>query len=151
MRVRIATFVIGGAALVGLATGIVFRFPHSPRLETRQVGSLVLVVDAHAQAAGDIDQATAVRRALQTISTQAQANGAPVVRGYTLTYGYHAAGLTKAATASGDVFSTYSQPRDVWVLQFSAPAQGGWANVTAVAVIDAQDGKLIQFGENKTN
>src|SRR5579864_8522533 len=115
MKLRIAIVTLGGAIALGLAFGTLLK-PHS---STIRAGSLVLVVDTNAQAMEHVDQATAVRTALATMASQDSANGGNTVKGYVLTHGYYAAGLLKGTTSTGAVFTTFSRPRDVWVLELS--------------------------------
>jgi hypothetical protein len=150
MKARIAIIAVAAALFLGLIVGTMARLSQ-PSLDSLKVGSLDLVMATSASATNDIDEATAINTALRTIAEQARSNGAVIVSGYVLTSGYHATGLVKATTSSGAVYTTFSRPRDVWVLEFSAPAQAGWAYVSAIAVIDAQTGEVMQLSEHKHN
>jgi hypothetical protein len=118
---------------------------------TRQVGTLVLVLQGHPEAAGDIDQIAAVSIAIATMTGQDASNGATPVTGYRVTSAYHAIGLVRATTKDGRHVASWGDPKDVWVLEFVAPPQQGWAHVSAFAIIDARSGKVESFSESKTN
>ena len=137
--------------MIGLLIGALLKLHPSPPNITKQVGTFVLVMQGHPEAAQDIDQDTAVAAALRSISTQGAANGAPAVQGYRLTSAYHAVGLMRARTMDGRSESDFDRPQDAWVLEFAAPSQLGWAHVSAFAIVDARSGKVVSFSEEKTN
>jgi hypothetical protein len=118
---------------------------------TRQVGTLVLVLKGHPEAGNDLDENTAVSMAMATMSGQGAANGATPVTGYQVTSAYHAIGLVRASTKDGREVASWGDPKDVWVLEFAAPPQQGWAHVTAFAIIDARSGTVESFSESETN
>ncbi len=142
--------VFGGLVLIGGAIAAVLTLSDRAHLDSRQVGVLTLYLSGQGDGANDIDQAAAVNISLNSIATQAASNGAPVVGGYTLTKAYHAFGLRKAIRGS-QTFASFDQPKDVWVLEFSAAPQGGWKHVSAVAIVDARTGKIEEFSEDKHN
>ncbi len=111
----------------------------------------MLVLQGHPEAVHDIDESAAVSIAMATMSVQDAGNGATAVTGYRVTSAYHAIGLVRATTKDGRGVASWGEPKDVWVLEFAAPPQQGWAHVTAFAIVDARNGKLESFSESKTN
>ena len=118
---------------------------------TKKLGALGLVVQGHPEAINDIDQREAVAAALGTIQARNLENGATPVAGYRLTSADHEFGLTGATAKDGHSRATWGNPKDVWVLEFAAPPQQGWAHVSAFVIIDASSGKVESFSEAKTN
>ena len=119
--------------------------------EAKKLGSLVLIVQGHPEAVNDIDQREGVAAAPGSIQARNLENGAIPVTGYRLTSAYHAFGLTRATTRDGRTTATWGDPKDVWVLEFAAPPQQGWAHVSAFVVIDARSGNVDSFSEAKNN
>lgn len=151
MKTRVAIAAISAAAALGLFLGVTLKHGSS-QVVSAQVGSLMIwrVADA-SQGSNEIDQSTAVARALSTMTLQDQSNGKTPVKGYTIRHANRVAGLKKATTTAGSEIVMFSQPADAWVIEFSAPTQAGWANVSAIAVIDAKTGEVRQFSENMHN
>jgi hypothetical protein len=136
--------------LVAIAIGLIVKSKPSPDI-TKQVGSVVLVLQGHPDAAHDIDQDAAVAAALRSMASQDAANGAPTVQGYTVTTAYHAVGLMRARTTDGRSMYSSDRPEDAWVLEFAAPPQLGWAHVSAFVIVDARTGRVISQSEALTN
>ena len=99
----------------------------------------------------DIDQGEAVSKALVFMQVGDLANARNPVSGYRLTSAHHAFGLSRATTKDGRSTATWGEPKDVWVLEFSAPPQHGWAHVSAFVIIDARSGKVESYSESQSN
>lgn len=152
-RRRTVAVAVGAAViLIGVLVIALVKLRQSPATGfTQQVGSFVLTLEGHPEAASDIDQNTAISTALATMTAQDAENGAPGATGYRVTSAYHAFGLVRATTRDGKEVASWREPKDVWVLEFAAPPQQGWAHVRAFAIIDAPTGKVESFSETKTN
>jgi hypothetical protein len=142
---------VAGVGLFAIVGGLIVFEVRQPGDLTKKLGALVLIVQGHPEAVTDIDQGEAVAAALGTIQARNLENGATPVTGYRLTSAYHAFGLTRATTKDGRSTATWNDPKDVWVLEFAAPPQQGWAHVSAFVVIEARGGAVESFSEAKTN
>ena len=151
MTTRRTVAAVAGVCLLAIAGGLIVFEVKQPGDITKKLGALVLIVQGHPEAVTDIDQREAVAVALGTIQARNLANGATPVTGYKLTSAYHAFGLTRAMTKDGLSTATWNDPKDVWVLEFVAPPQQGWAHVSAFVVIDAGRGTVESFSEEKNN
>jgi hypothetical protein len=154
MKARVAIATIGGAAVLGLVVGLVLKLGQ-PQVDvnsaSRQIGSLLLVMNGHAQSATDIDQGTAAAAALQTMAARARENGAAPINGLAINNAYLALGLTKATTKNGEEIASFQAPTDAWVFEYVAPPQAGWAHVSAIAIVNAQTGQVVQFSTDEHN
>ena len=137
--------------LLAIIAGVLLLEVKQPGDITKKIGALVVILQGHPEAVTDIDQGEAVSKALVFMQVGDLANARIPVSGYRLTSAYHAFGLTRATTKDGRSTATWDGPKDVWVLEFGAPPQHGWAHVSAFVIIDARSGKVDSYSELQNN
>jgi hypothetical protein len=134
--------ILGGVTVVALK---------QPGDITQKLGAVVLIIQGHPEAVNDIDQGTAVGKALTFMEIGDLANARTPVSGYRLTSANHAFGLTKATTKDGRSTASWGEPKDVWVLEFAAPPEHRWTHVSAFVIVDARSGKIDSYSETQNN
>ncbi|MEA2633408.1 MAG: hypothetical protein QOH92_175 [Chloroflexota bacterium] len=97
----------------------------------------VVSAQIHLPTFARLSQGEASNRAIQWLSSQPAK-----VSGYRLSSAYHADALTKVVDPTGYDTYTTSFPENDYVFWYSAPAQGGYRNVTALVVVNAWTGAI---------
>ena len=69
----------------------------------------------------------------------------PDLKGMTVSAANFAAGVAKATSTNGFIFST-GNPVNVWLVEASGPAQAGWDHVIGLAIVDATSGRVLASG-----
>lgn len=142
---------IVSVCLLVIIAGVFLLEVKQPGDITKKIGALAVILQGHPEAVTDIDQGEAVSKALDFMQAGDLANARIPVTGYRLSSAYHAFGLSKATTKDGRAMASWAEPKDVWVLEFVAPPQQGFAHVSAFVVVDASSGKVESYSEGKTN
>jgi hypothetical protein len=148
---RNAIGAIVAVCFLAIVAGVFLLEVKQPGDITKKIGALIVILQGHPEAVTDIDQREAVSKALAFMQAGDLANARNPVSGYRLTSAYHAFGLTRATTKDGRSTATWDGPKDLWVLEFGAPPQHGWAHVSAFVIVDARSGKIESYSEMQNN
>ncbi len=138
--------IVGLAALVATGAFVALSALSAARADTVSfAGSFRIVQAAHAAETGSqITEATARQITEATARARAMAeltDRRPDVQGLTVAASQFARGVTQVSTKSGFDF-TQGTPKDVWLVELTAPAQAGFAHVVGFSVVDAETGEV---------
>jgi hypothetical protein len=70
----------------------------------------------------------------------------PYASGLAMTGIYKTNSTATVTDSIGDVLSTNPAPASAWVVEFSAPSDGFWQSVTAMAIVDTDTGVVQAVG-----
>lgn len=113
---------------------------------THHLANFSVVEEANAKAPVPVPQETAQQNALQILSGLDA-----TVTGFRVQDAYHAAALLKVSDVTGRILHTSSTPEDAWVFKYTAPRQKHYLHVTALVVVDAPTGRVLDAQLLQTN
>lgn len=96
-----------------------------------------------------VSEASAIKSAQTSVDDLGRAEQ-PSVVGLQVTRSYKTSSARSVTDSAGDVLTIDPAPSTAWVIEFSAPPQGIWQVVTALAVVDASTGVVRGSGLWKT-
>lgn len=105
----------------------------------------LLSISGCSQYGAPVSEASAIKSAQSTVDNLALASQ-PYAGGLVVTRSYKTNSARSVADSAGDVLTVDPAPSSAWVIEFSAPPQGIWERVTALAVVDAQTGVVSGSG-----
>lgn len=103
---------------------------------------LSLSTCSHAQ----VSQEAAISSAQGAVRDSNQHSPLPIAVGLEMTRVYKTNSAAKVTDSAGDVLTVDPAPASAWVVEFSAPADGFWQSVSAIAVVDADTGFVSAVG-----
>src|SRR5450759_772480 len=114
------------------------------------LGALWLVACGPGGGPKPVSQSTANASALAAIEnleqySANQASTAPVT-GFTVVTSSLTSDTAAVSNAHGDVLTVSPAPRKAWVIQITAPPQGIWGSISALAEVDSTSGVVAGTG-----
>jgi hypothetical protein len=144
MSIRAKVFVAVGLSVALFVAAITLGATSGPR--TFSVGGVQVVGVAR----GASNQSTIPEAAAKTAGIASIAALRPDFTGFSLSRSTFVPGVLRASTAYGMTF-TSDAPTDVWLIEWSAPAQSGWDHVVAVTVVEGHSGRVVASGVGTYN
>lgn len=135
---RIIRFSVVAAVMVAIAVVIGLLVHPQPRLVNRQLGDLVLVVnaDAAAPSAGMSEETAHSQAATKLHEIYPDAQDAVI------SASSRTSGLTEVRMKSGTSRFQDQTGLDAWVIEYTVTAKQGYAHGMAAMVLDAQTGQV---------
>jgi hypothetical protein len=103
---------------------------------------LSLCTCSHAQ----VSEAAAISAAQGAVRDSNQRSPLPIATGLEMTRVYKTDSAANVTDSAGDVLTLNPAPASAWVVEFTAPSDGFWQSVSAVAVVDADTGFVSGVG-----
>lgn len=114
------------------------------------VGAGLLWACESGAAYNPISQPSAIRSALLAVQDfekdQAGQTSTPTVRGFAVVIARLTRDTSSVSDSDGNVLIVRPAPREAWVVEFAAPAQGIWRLVSAMAEVDSTTGVVAGAG-----
>jgi hypothetical protein len=108
---------------------------------TRHVGNFTITLAGAANLAPHVVPATQSTAVSKALSEMATVNSA--VSGYTVSLAVLEPTAVAAVSSDLNVTLAWAIPHAVWLIELTAPPQGGWASQWAVVAVDASTSQVL--------
>jgi hypothetical protein len=97
-----------------------------------------------------VSQDTAIKSALAAVVTLEQAHARSVstvpITGFTVVSALKTGQTASVSDSRGDVLTVTPAPREAWIVEITAPPQGIWGSISALAEVDTTSGAVSGMG-----
>jgi hypothetical protein len=112
--------------------------------------SLVLMSCGPVGPQSPIGQSSAISRGLAAVETldrqRAIQTAMPKIVGFSPVVAYESSQTSSIHDSQGDHLAVEAAPHEAWIIEYSAPPQGIWGSVSALAEVDTTTGVVRAVG-----
>ena len=97
-----------------------------------------------------VSQDAAVKSALASVVTLEREHARSVstlpITGFTVVSTRKTGDTASVSDSRGDVLNVTPAPREAWIVEITAPPQGIWGTISALAEVDSSSGAVVSVG-----